>query len=121
MPIFTAAVSTKVPITDRIAAGEALGRGGDPRLTGDILIKLPEHDGVRLGKYLVTVQGFQAFVEAGGYEELAYWSEAGWRFRQEERWMAPGSWIGHIGHSNRPVTEISWYEFHTVLRPTRPG
>lgn len=110
LPIFSPEGAAKVEVKLRIAAAEALGRSGDPRLTRDTLIELPGTGGVRLGKYLVTVQEFNAFVEAGGYDEPRYWSDEGRRWRTEERWTTPYCWEQQIEHPNRPVTGVSWYE-----------
>ncbi|MGZ9057593.1 NACHT domain-containing protein, partial [Methylomagnum sp.] len=44
LPIFERDGAAKVPVKTRIAAAEALGRGGDPRLQGDTLIEVPDTD-----------------------------------------------------------------------------
>jgi hypothetical protein len=57
MAIFTVEGAATVPVKDRIAVAEALGRSGDPRFLPerDNMIELPGTDGVRLGKYLARV------------------------------------------------------------------
>lgn len=112
MAIFTPEGAARVPVKDRIAVAEALGRGGDPRLAPnqDNFLAVPGLAGVRLGKYPVTIEEYQRFVESRGYEESKYWGPAGWELRMKESWEAPGSWMEQLETPNRPVTRISWYE-----------
>ena len=112
MAIFEVEGASKVPVEARIAAAEALGRGGDPRLAPgkDNFIEVPGLDGWRLGKYPVTVEDYQRFVEARGYEEAEYWDAEGWAAKEAEVWSAPVGWEEQLEHPNRPVTRVSWYE-----------
>ncbi len=112
MAIFTVEGAAKVPVEVRIAAAEALGRGGDPRLVSleENLIEVPGCDGWRLGKYPVTVEEFHRFVEMRGYEERKHWSEEGWLLREGKDWDEPGSWEEQLATPNRPVVLVSWYE-----------
>ncbi len=116
LPMFSREGAATVPAAVRIAAAEALGRGGDPRLNVDNFIEVPGSGGVRLGKYLVTVQEFQAFVDAGGYDEPRYWSDEGWRHRTERSWTSPDGWDVQTEYPNRPVTGVSWYEAEAWCR-----
>ena len=60
LAIFEPEGASRVPVETRIAAAEALGRGGDPRLApgtdAERLLEVPGLDGRRLGKYPVTVE-----------------------------------------------------------------
>ncbi|MBF0347449.1 MAG: SUMF1/EgtB/PvdO family nonheme iron enzyme [Magnetococcales bacterium] len=114
MAIFTRDGAAKVPIKTRIAAAEALGRGGDPRLNREQLIEVPG-TGWKLGKYLVTVQEFQQFVEQGGYEEPRWWNET-WTIRQKHSWTSPENWETQTEHPNRPVIRVSWFEAMAYCR-----
>ena len=116
LPIFEREGAAKVPVKTRIEAAEALGRGGDPRLEGDNFIEVPGTGGVSLGKYPVTVQEYQAFVDAGGYHEPKYWDEVGWRLRDEDGWEEPEEWDRQLEHPNWPVTGVSWYEARAYCR-----
>ncbi len=114
MAIFTPKGAAKVPIAVRLPAAEALGQGGDPRFTGDHwredLITVPG-TAIALGKYPVTVQEYQRFVEDGGYDNPDYWQEdRAWTFRQTEKWQEPDKWANQLDHPNRPVVGVSWYE-----------
>ncbi|MBF0428623.1 MAG: SUMF1/EgtB/PvdO family nonheme iron enzyme, partial [Magnetococcales bacterium] len=113
MAIFTKEGAKQVPIKQRIAAAEALGRGGDPRLQDLTLIDLPG-TGWKLGKYPVTVWEFQQFVDDGGYKEQSWWDDAGWQLRKELE--SPGNWDEQLLHPNRPVTDVSWFEAMAYCR-----
>lgn len=110
--IFTPEGAARVPVKDRIAVAEALGRGGDPRLAShqNNFLPVPGLPGVQLGRYPVTVEEYQRFVESRGYEESKHWDPAGWELRVKDGWEAPGSWEEQLDFPNRPVTEVSWYE-----------
>ncbi|MBF0131690.1 MAG: SUMF1/EgtB/PvdO family nonheme iron enzyme [Magnetococcales bacterium] len=114
MDIFEPKGAARVPIAVRLPAAEALGQGGDPRFTGDRwredLIKVPG-TAIALGKYPVTVQEYQRFVEDGGYDNPDYWQEdRAWTFRQAEKWQEPDEWANQLDHPNRPVVGVCWYE-----------
>jgi hypothetical protein len=100
---------TEVALRVRIAAGEALGYLGDPRLgemvavpAGEFLMgddksddadEKPQHEpflsAYRLGVYAVTNAEYRRFVEAGGYRERRWWTEAGWARKERESWAEP--------------------------------
>jgi formylglycine-generating enzyme required for sulfatase activity len=83
-----------------------------------------------LARYPVTVAQFQCFIDAGGYEEPAWWTPAGWSWRQgqwdsqvEEDWLrehlqsrpvelrsAPMEWNVQRAYPNRPVVDVCWFE-----------
>jgi hypothetical protein len=116
MSIFEREGAARVPVKTRIEAAEALGQAGDPRLDDDSFIEVPGTGGVSLGKYSVTVQEYQVFVDAGGYQEAKYWDEEGWRLRSEQGWSEPDQWDQQLDHPNWPVTGISWYEARAFCR-----
>jgi hypothetical protein len=112
MDIFTVAGAAQVPVTVRIAVAEALGRGGDPRIAPERenFLEVPGLEGVRLGKYPVTVEEYQRFVESRGYEEPRHWGAEGWDLRVREDWEEPEDWVEQLETPNRPVTGVSWFE-----------
>jgi hypothetical protein len=116
--IFTVEGASEVPVAVRIAAAEALGRGGDPRLAPERanFLVVPGLSGVRLGKYPVTVEEYQRFVESRGYEDRKHWDAAGWELREKKGWSSPGSWEEQLETPNRPVVEVSWFEAYAYCR-----
>ncbi|MCP3961547.1 MAG: SUMF1/EgtB/PvdO family nonheme iron enzyme [bacterium] len=112
MAIFEPEGAARVPVETRIEAAEALGRGGDPRLAPgvDNSLEVPGVGGKRLGRFPVTVEEYQRFVEGRGYEESQHWSDEGWKLREKEDWETPGEWLEQLERPNRPVVNVSWYE-----------
>jgi formylglycine-generating enzyme required for sulfatase activity len=127
---------------ERAAAGRVLAHLGDPRDL-DALVFVPggpftmgsgdedtdARDNERpqhivevanfcIGKYPVTNEQYARFIEAGGYDEPRYWTEAGWAWRQTEHkgwgrthgdrpeWWDDPTW----NLPNHPVVGVCWYE-----------
>jgi formylglycine-generating enzyme required for sulfatase activity len=65
----------------------------------------------QIGRYPVTVGEFAAFVEAGGYLDSAFWSESGWRWREQNRITRPEYWSDPdwSDDPNMPVAGVSWH------------
>jgi formylglycine-generating enzyme required for sulfatase activity len=61
--------------------------------------------------YPVTNARFARFLEAGGYADPAWWSPAGWAWRQQHGIRRPLQW-GQAGWDggDQPVAGVSWYE-----------
>lgn len=65
-----------------------------------------------IGKYPVTVGDYQAFVQDGGYTKRMYWTDTGWKWREENRrtkllfWDQPK----FVGNDRLPVVGVSFYE-----------
>lgn len=76
----------------------------------------PQHvvtlEGYFLGKFPVTVGEFRLFVEANGYENRRWWTEAGWRWREAVGRVKPAYWEESewTGDEQLPVIGVSWYE-----------
>jgi formylglycine-generating enzyme required for sulfatase activity len=59
----------------------------------------------------VTNAQYAAFINAGGYTNTAYWTKAGWSWRQSERVTQPGCWTDSaFNQPDQPVVCVSWYE-----------
>ncbi|MEO5875803.1 MAG: ergothioneine biosynthesis protein EgtB, partial [Streptosporangiaceae bacterium] len=71
----------------------------------------------------VTNAAFQVFIDAGGYDEPAWWSRQGWAYRQEAEPFAPRFWqrdgetwwrmrfgIRELVPSREPVMHVSFHE-----------
>ncbi|HZQ76371.1 MAG TPA: ergothioneine biosynthesis protein EgtB [Acidimicrobiia bacterium] len=84
----------------------------------------------RIDTFPVTNREYLAFVEAGGYDERRFWSEAGWAHRRAEELAAPlfwspaggGSWtVRRYGTEldlplDEPVQHVCWYEADAYAR-----
>ena len=78
----------------------------------------------------VTNRQYLAFIEAGGYDERRWWSEAGWAHRRAEELVAPLFWSPAGGASwtvrrygteidlplDEPVQHVCWYEADAYAR-----
>ncbi|MCQ3980371.1 MAG: hypothetical protein DPW09_43720 [Anaerolineae bacterium] len=120
----------EVALRVRIAAGEVLGYLGDPRLgemvtipAGKFLMgeddsrhneEKPQHElflpDYQIGKYPLTNAEYKRFIEAGGYKNNRWWTEAGWKEVGQQQ-DEPGYWQGdRFNKPNQPVGRVSWYE-----------
>ncbi|MDQ3890131.1 MAG: ergothioneine biosynthesis protein EgtB [Actinomycetota bacterium] len=78
----------------------------------------------------VTNDAFLSFVDAGGYGDRRWWSEAGWEWCREERAESPRFWrrepdaswsVVRFGRAEplalaAPVQHVSWYEADAYAR-----
>jgi formylglycine-generating enzyme required for sulfatase activity len=62
-------------------------------------------DAYQIARYPVTVQEYQRFVEAEGYQDRRWWNSGGFGQGQE-----PAQWDEQLLHPNRPVVNVSWCE-----------
>ena len=116
MDIFDAEKSKEVPFNHRLAAAEALGQAGDPRLDTFDWVTIPRSENYRFGatkqedpdaqdnekpraltveafriaRYPVTVSQYMKFVENGGKE--------------------PYAWDKQQAHPTWPVTGVDWHQ-----------
>ncbi len=102
MGIFDRDKSAQIPFEDRLAAAEALGQAGDPRLAHPNWVRV---NGLDIGKYPVTVQEYRRFFEA----EDGYWDSRWWGAGGAERRTEPARWEEQKKHPGRPVTYVSWF------------
>ena len=106
VPVFLKMVADEtVPLRGRIAAAEALGRLGDPRL--DEMVEIPAGefimgegdrqrrvsvDAFKIGKYPVTNMQYKAFVDATGYRMPGHWQKGTYS----------------ADKANQPVVHVGW-------------
>ena len=83
--------------------------------SNDYVNEKPPHN-VYLDEYLIaktptTSAQFRKFIEAGGYENKAFWSEQGWEWCLEEKRTHPYLWNDKKWSApTQPVIGVSWYE-----------
>lgn len=63
-----------------------------------------------IDRYPVTCGEYQKFIAAGGYHESKYWSEAGWRWLQQNLVSHPLYWQNNNNLEDMPVCGVSYYE-----------
>ncbi len=80
--------------------------------------------GYSIAKYPITNAQYAKFIEAGGYHEQKWWTDAGWEARKSgtggyslewkgiaKPWILPGWWDEpNFNQDSQPFTGISWYE-----------
>lgn len=86
--------------------------GGDEQSAHSV--DLPEF---WIGKTEVTNAQYRAFVEAGGYQQQALWTEAGWEWKESKGITQPGCWSDEgFSQPELPVVCVSWYEALAYVR-----
>ena len=63
-----------------------------------------------IDRYPVTCKQYQEFMQAGGYQNYNYWSEAGWQWLQANPISQPLSWSDSPEWHDHPVCGVSYYE-----------
>jgi len=114
VPVFLKMVADgTVPLRGRIAAAEALGRLGDPRLADMVAIPAGEFimgegneqhqvfvDAFKISKYSVTNMQYQTFVAATGHPAPGHWPEG----------------THSPNKANHPVVNVSWQDAEAYCR-----
>jgi hypothetical protein len=64
-----------------------------------------------IGKFEVTIGQYRAFIEAGGYTDPLYWTQAGWYWRKQNHIDAPRDWENPTylcwGSEDFPIVGVS--------------
>lgn len=64
-----------------------------------------------IAKYPITNAQFAKFIEAGGYNQNKWWTDAGWKVRERGKWTQPHYWTdANFNQPDHPVVGVSWYE-----------
>ncbi len=70
-----------------------------------------------IAKYPVTNTQYARFIDAEGYRREAFWSKAGWHWRQQEKRQQPRYWNAERWNNLIfPVVGVSWYEADAYSR-----
>jgi len=100
-----------LPPTQRLEAGKLLADLDVDPPDLDAFIAIPDQS-FRIAKYPVTNRQFGRFIDAGGYQNDAWWTdEQGRAYRDEDKWTEPRYWHNtRFNWPNQPVIGVSWYE-----------
>jgi formylglycine-generating enzyme required for sulfatase activity len=125
MDIFDAEKSKRVPFQDRLAAAEALGQAGDPRLAKHAWVKIPAARDYWIGTQNGDPKGRNYDEEAFGDEPLRKVNLAPFRIGKYPVTVAqyltfveegtapnrePGNWDEQQEHPNWPVVNVTWHQ-----------
>lgn len=129
------------------AAAEVLVAGGDIAVGSDDPwgydnerpLHLVHLDPYWIDTAPVTNDQFQAFIDAGGYDDERWWAPEGWQWRQRAKAAAPQFWrrdgaswvcarfgVIDLVRADEPVQHVCWYEADAFARwsgkrlPTEP-
>ncbi|NCC37506.1 MAG: formylglycine-generating enzyme family protein, partial [Chloroflexia bacterium] len=70
-----------------------------------------------IGTTPVTNAQFRPFVEGDGYTNRAYWTEAGWQWREGDKIIKPDYWDdAKWNGDNYPVVGVNWFEAVAYVR-----
>ena len=66
----------------------------------------------RISRYPVTVAQFEAFVDAGGYTDIArnWWTADGWKWKEAHQINGPEDYEPAFQTPNHPRVGVSWFE-----------
>lgn len=79
-------------------------------------IQRVEVDTYWIDRYPVTCGQYRHFIQAGGYDNPAWWSAAGWAWRQATSVRHPLYWVEDRRYAAHPVCGVSWYEADAYAR-----
>jgi len=100
-----------------IPAGEfAMGNESIDALDNERPVHKVYLDTYWIDRYPVTCGQYREFIEAGGYRETCWWSNAGWKWLSENPVNQPLYWAEDSAWDNHPVCGVSWYEAEAYAR-----
>jgi formylglycine-generating enzyme required for sulfatase activity len=125
MDIFDAEKSKSVPFEDRLAAAEALGQAGDPRLAKHAWVTIPAARDYWVGAQSKDPKGWNYDKEAYGDETPRKVNLAPFRIGKYPVTVAqyltfveegtapdrePANWDEQLAHPNWPVVNVTWHQ-----------
>jgi formylglycine-generating enzyme required for sulfatase activity len=125
MDIFDEERSKSVPFQDRLAAAEALGQAGDPRLVKQEWVTIPVSRNYWIGAQSKDPKGRNYDTEEYGHEPLRAVGLAAFRIGKYPVTVSqyltfveegtspnrePGRWEEQSEHPNWPVVDVTWHQ-----------
>jgi formylglycine-generating enzyme required for sulfatase activity/Cdc6-like AAA superfamily ATPase len=101
-----------MPALVQIPAGAFLmGSGNDDPMAADS--EKPQHQRdipytYQIGRFPVTNAEYTRFVEAKGYADKSFWTEAGWKWKGDQ--TEPKRYSGEFALPDHPIVGVSWHE-----------
>lgn len=100
-----------------IPAGEfELGSNNIEAMDNETPAHLVYLDSYWIDQYPVTCSEYGKFMGAGGYQNSEFWSEAGWKWLENNPVSQPLYWCESPEWDNHPVCGVSWYEAEAYAR-----
>jgi len=108
-----------VPINDMVEIPAGYFEQGDDSIDA-LDNERPAHqvylEAYSIDRYPVTCGQYRVFIEAEGYQNHIWWSEAGWKWLQSQMVTQPLYWTNNPAWDDHPVYGINWYEAEAYAR-----
>jgi len=109
----------RVPVNDMIEIPAGYFEQGNDSIDA-LDNELPVHrvylETYSIDRYPVTCGQYRAFIEAGGYQNSIWWSDAGWEWLGSQMVTQPLYWTNNPAWDSHPVYGINWYEAEAYAR-----
>jgi formylglycine-generating enzyme required for sulfatase activity len=91
----------------------AVKAAGDSLVMSDAFFgnEVPQQlrDNFTISRMEVTRAQYAYFIDTGGYDDTAYWTDSGWAWRESGEVSRPSHWDAYT-IPDQPVVGVSWYE-----------
>ena len=101
----------------QIPAGEfEMGNDSIDALDNELPVHQIYLDKYWIDCYPVTCGEYRVFMQAGGYQNCQWWSDAGWKWLEENPVNQPLFLTNALDFEKHPVCGVSWYEADAYAR-----
>jgi formylglycine-generating enzyme required for sulfatase activity len=106
--------ASDAPIADRDTMIDIPAGGLHHKADPSAAIEVMQVEAFSIGRHLVTVSAYRAFIDGGGYDDPSFWTTEGWSWRLDEAIDAPRFWDEEDWApyliANHPIVGASVYE-----------